>query len=251
MLPQNAVHTNSSPSLQLVLALLRQWPRPATGAASAASVSAPQHAAPDIGPAPRGSSWPAHSTPARTGVPHHRVSGTLELLWKLWRHEKRPERRVLIEEQICRLCAPLVASLSRGVGGHGTACAREDLIQEGFIALLSCLRRYQPDSGVDFAAFVPKRIRGAMLDAAARLKHLPPPVPAEPRPREPEAPWISELAVQQMLSPLDPMARCVVIYCIIDGLTTRQAAKKLGMHASTVSRKLSGAMITLRQHRRA
>ncbi len=203
---------------------------------------------------------------AQRGVKPHRVSGTLELLWKLWRHESRPQRRVLIEEHICRLCRPLVATAARSI--HRDACAydMDDLMQEGFIALLSCLRRYQPGSGVDFAAYVPKRVRGAMLDAAEKsrrcaitARHTPTgntrpgrcvPIDAAEcctvRTNVPQ--WMIDLEVAHMLEPLSPLQRHIVIRCVLDGQNTRSAAQQLGIHASTVSRQLRAALTIIRHH---
>ncbi|MGC8560773.1 MAG: sigma-70 family RNA polymerase sigma factor [Phycisphaerae bacterium] len=182
----------------------------------------------------------------------HRASGTLELLWKLRRHEHRPARRVLIEENICRLCKPLISATARRVqmarGGD-----IEDFMQEGFIALISCLRRYDPAGGVDFAAFVPKRIRGAMLDAADKFnRHSACPKPqlapreiaADPAPPQ----WMIDLEIAHLLSPLPPVQRNIVILCILDGMSCRAAAAQLGIHASTISRQLRSALDTMRKH---
>jgi RNA polymerase sigma factor (sigma-70 family) len=182
----------------------------------------------------------------------HRASGTLELLWKLWRHEHRPARRVLIEENICRLCKPLISACARRVqmtrGGD-----IEDFMQEGFIALISCLRRYDPAGGVDFAAFVPKRVRGAMLDAAdtyhrrsVRPQLQPAPADVAANPAQPQ--WMMDLEVAYLLSPLPPVQRNIVILCILDGLSCRAAAAQLGIHASTISRQLRSALDTMRKH---
>ena len=48
----------------------------------------------------------------------------------------------------------------------------EDLIQEGVLALLSSLERYDPKKGA-LSSFVMKRIKGAMLDYLRRLDWLP------------------------------------------------------------------------------
>jgi RNA polymerase sigma factor (sigma-70 family) len=182
----------------------------------------------------------------------HRASGTLELLWKLWRHEHRPERRVLIEENICRLCKPLISACARRVqmtrGGD-----IEDFIQEGFIALISCLRRYDPAGGVDFAAYVPKRVRGAMLDAADRYNRRStriqlPPAPADVAAIPAQPKWMMDMEVAHLLSPLPPAQRDIVTLCILDGQSCRDAAARLGIHASTISRQLRSALDTMRKH---
>jgi RNA polymerase sigma factor (sigma-70 family) len=189
------------------------------------------------------------------GIKPHRVSGTLELLWKLWRHECHAPRRILIEEQICRLCKPLVAATARSIRLGNSGCDMDDLIQEGFIALLSCLRRYQPDNGTDFAAFVPKSIRGAMLDAAARYRRYTPCTPSatieqihQHAATAAEDPWIIDLEVAHMLKSLTTLQRDIVTLCIIGDQTTRQAGRHLGIHASTVSRQLRMALDALRRH---
>ena len=126
-------------------------------------------------------------------------------------------------------------------------------MQEGFIAVISCLRRYDPASGVDFAAFVPKRVRGAMLDAADRYncRSVRPrlqPAPAEVAANPPQPKWMIDMEVAYLLSPLPPVQRNIVILCILDGLSCRAAAAKLGIHASTISRQLRSALDTMRKH---
>ena len=121
------------------------------------------------------------------------------------------------------------------------------------LALISCLRRYDPAGGVDFAAYVPKRVRGAMLDAADRYnrRSTRPPLPPTPAdvavvPAQPK--WMMDMEVAYLLSPLPPAQRNIVTLCILDGQSCRAAATQLGIHASTISRQLRSALDTMRKH---
>lgn len=210
--------------------------------------------------------WHAPASPPSGlgGIKPHRVSGTLELLWKLWIHEHRPARRILIEEQICRLCKPLVTAGARSIHLGFSGCDMDDMMQEGFIALLSCLRRYTPDRGVDLAAFVSKRVRGAMLDMAEKQRRAvghgstsastsdggrgPIDDARDPATDDAEPQWIIDLEVAYMLQPLTPVRRHIVMLCILDGHNTREAGRRLGIHASTVSRQLRAALATIHRN---
>ncbi|ABV33183.1 MULTISPECIES: FliA/WhiG family RNA polymerase sigma factor [Pseudothermotoga] len=49
----------------------------------------------------------------------------------------------------------------------------DDLIQEGVLALLSAIRRYDPKKGVSMYSFVVKRIKGAMYDYLRKIDWMP------------------------------------------------------------------------------
>ncbi len=77
------------------------------------------------------------------------------------------KERIVLEylPKIKRLAQDLKQSLPQNV-------EIEDLIQEGVLALLSSLERYDPKKG-PLSSFVMKRIRGAMLDYLRKLDWLP------------------------------------------------------------------------------
>lgn len=49
----------------------------------------------------------------------------------------------------------------------------DDLVQEGVLALLSAVRRYDPQKGANLHAFVVKRVKGAMYDYLRRIDWMP------------------------------------------------------------------------------
>lgn len=50
--------------------------------------------------------------------------------------------------------------------------ALDDLVSEGYVALLKAARRYDPSTGVPFGAYARRRLRGALLDALRSLDPL-------------------------------------------------------------------------------
>ena len=55
----------------------------------------------------------------------------------------------------------------------GTHASIDDFWNAGAVGLIEAARRFDPDSGVPFEAFVEHRVRGAMLDELRRMDHLP------------------------------------------------------------------------------
>ncbi len=49
----------------------------------------------------------------------------------------------------------------------------DDLVQEGVLALLSAIRRYDPKKGTNLHAFVVKRVKGAMYDYLRKIDWMP------------------------------------------------------------------------------
>ncbi|HEY8541647.1 MAG TPA: FliA/WhiG family RNA polymerase sigma factor [Pseudothermotoga sp.] len=49
----------------------------------------------------------------------------------------------------------------------------DDLVQEGVLALLSAVRRYDPQKGTNLHAFAVKRVKGAMYDYLRRIDWMP------------------------------------------------------------------------------
>ena len=65
-----------------------------------------------------------------------------------------------------RIASDLIASLPHNVDV-------EDLIQEGVMALIEAISRYDPRKGAKFSSYVLKRVKGAMYDYLRRLDWLP------------------------------------------------------------------------------
>ena len=71
---------------------------------------------------------------------------------------------------------PLVRSIARQLfAGLPDGCCLEfeDLLQAGFVGLVSAARNYDPNTPVDFAVYAKPRIRGEILDTLRRLDALP------------------------------------------------------------------------------
>lgn len=69
----------------------------------------------------------------------------------------RDEALVVYRGLVRRLARQLIARVPSNV-------EKDDLIQEGMIALLDCCERFDSTQGVKFETFATQRIRGAMLD---------------------------------------------------------------------------------------
>lgn len=71
---------------------------------------------------------------------------------------------------------PLVRSIARQLFAKvpdGSCLEFEDLVQAGFVGLVSATRNYDPSTPVDFAVYAKPRIRGEILDTLRRLDALP------------------------------------------------------------------------------
>jgi RNA polymerase sigma factor FliA len=69
---------------------------------------------------------------------------------------------------------PLVRQVVRRLAlqNFGTACDIDDLVGYGTVGLIQAVDRFDPNSGIPFAAFATLRIRGAVLDAVRQLDPL-------------------------------------------------------------------------------
>jgi RNA polymerase sigma factor FliA len=71
---------------------------------------------------------------------------------------------------------PLVRSIARQLFAGlpvGSCLEFEDLLQAGFVGLVSAARNYDPNTPVAFAVYAKPRIRGEILDTLRRLDALP------------------------------------------------------------------------------
>ena len=68
----------------------------------------------------------------------------------------------------------LVKSIALQVRGVYSSFAQvDDIINEGVLALVSSIDKFDPDKGIKFETFVSKRIRGAIIDLARRQDWVP------------------------------------------------------------------------------
>ena len=68
----------------------------------------------------------------------------------------------------------LVKSIALQVRGIYSSFAQvDDIINEGVLALVGALDKFDPDKGIKFETFVSKRIRGAIIDLARRQDWVP------------------------------------------------------------------------------
>ena len=68
----------------------------------------------------------------------------------------------------------LVKSIALQVRGVYSSFAQvDDIINEGILALVGAIDKFDPDKGIKFETFVSKRIRGAVIDLARRQDWVP------------------------------------------------------------------------------
>ena len=68
----------------------------------------------------------------------------------------------------------LVKSIALQVRGVYSSFAQvDDIINEGVLALVGAVDKFDPDKGIKFETFVSKRIRGAVIDLARRQDWVP------------------------------------------------------------------------------
>ncbi|KAF2957610.1 RNA polymerase subunit sigma-70 [Thermotoga sp. Ku-13t] len=78
------------------------------------------------------------------------------------------------EEQIIKELLPTVKRIASDLVQHLPKNVEvEDLIQEGVLALISAIRRYDPRRGVNLRTFLIKRIKGAMYDYLRNIDWMP------------------------------------------------------------------------------
>ncbi len=78
------------------------------------------------------------------------------------------------EEKIIKELLPLVKVIAMDLKNnlpHNVEI--DDLIQEGMLALVSAIRKYDPTRGISIQSYVVKRIKGAMYDYLRRIDWMP------------------------------------------------------------------------------
>lgn len=86
----------------------------------------------------------------------------LEELVKAWHINKTSEN---LEKVVSEATGYVRGISSRVINPATNVLDRDDLIQCGLIALVSCVRRWRPDAKVPFRTFIYPRVKGAMQDA--------------------------------------------------------------------------------------
>lgn len=78
------------------------------------------------------------------------------------------------EEQLVKELLPTVKRIANDLAQHLPKSVEvEDLVQEGVLALISAVRRYDPRRGVNLKTFLMKRIKGAMYDYLRSIDWMP------------------------------------------------------------------------------
>lgn len=85
----------------------------------------------------------------------------------------RENRRAM--EVLLKRYAPLVQHQAYALQCHHPG-ETEDLMQEGYLGLLSATCRFAPERGVPFSAFVVHCVRGHMYSALRRCRRIPLPI---------------------------------------------------------------------------
>jgi RNA polymerase sigma factor (sigma-70 family) len=144
-------------------------------------------------------------------------------------------------DKLCASMLPMVRSVARTLAG---VLPREDLEQEGHVALLVALDAYDPARG-RLAPYAYARIRGALLDALEAAKRREPPWESGVDDDTPEdaaarAEWAARAAAALNQFELG------VVLMRRDGLTWKRIAYRLGISAVAARQIGSRAMRKLR-----
>ncbi|MFM1769371.1 MAG: polymerase sigma factor FliA [Verrucomicrobiota bacterium] len=93
---------------------------------------------------------------------------------EIWRRYARQGQGSVTESQIVEQYLPLVKTvvgrLAMTLPAHA---ATEDLYSAGLVGLLNAVRRYNPQTGVQFETYARVRIRGSVFDELRRLDWVP------------------------------------------------------------------------------
>jgi RNA polymerase sigma factor FliA len=94
----------------------------------------------------------------------------LRPLWRRYRASRDPELRDVLIRETIGLVRKVAGRLALRLPPH---VERDDLESAGIPGLLSAIESYDPELGVEFAAYAQVRIRGAILDELRSLDSLP------------------------------------------------------------------------------
>lgn len=161
-------------------------------------------------------------------------------LWALCRSGDERAREELIVAY-----RPLVFWIARRI--HVAPSLRQDLVQEGMLAMIGSVDRFDPDRDLKFSTYACHRIRGRMLNMLERSERRAPiPVPEEwleaaPEPRDEE--WLD---VAESIGRLQGREAEVLSALFFEGKDPRDVADEQRLDVSHVYRLRRSAVARIR-----
>lgn len=162
-------------------------------------------------------------------------------MWKLCRLGDAKAREDLIVAY-----RPLVFWIAGRI--HTTPSLRQDLIQEGMLAMIKAVDRFDPGRDLKFATYAYHRIRGQMLNMLERSERRAPiPMPEEwleidPEPRDQD--WVD---VAESIGRLQGREAEVISALFFEGKAPREVADEQCMDVSHVYRLRRSAVARIRR----
>jgi len=151
----------------------------------------------------------------------------------------------------------------------------QDLFQDGSIALLDCIRRFDKRSGLKFKTFAMRRIAGSFSDGLRNMDWVPRLVRQRKEPvvvmrqekilynenadekQDASHPKVYDRKtmelrdeVRRALRGLRKNQRLSVILCFLEGLSMKEAAESIGVSESRVSQIISETIVFIRSRER-
>ena len=164
-------------------------------------------------------------------------------LWALCRSGDADAREELIVAY-----RPLVFWVAGRI--HAAPSLRQDLVQEGMLAMIGAVDRFDPDRDLKFATYACHRIRGQMLNMLERSERRAPiPVPdewlttAQPEEDDDRQDWLD---VADSIARLQGREAAVVSALFFDGKEPRDVAAEQRMDISHVYRLRRTAVAKIR-----
>lgn len=161
-------------------------------------------------------------------------------LWGLCRSGDAEAREELIVAY-----RPLVFWIAKRIHAHPSL--RQDLVQEGMLAMIGAVDRFDPDRDLKFSTYAYHRIRGQMINMLERSERRAPlPVPDEwlevdPEPRDEE--WLD---VAESIGRLEGREAEVVSALFFEGKDPRDVADEQRLDVSHVYRLRRSAVARIR-----
>ena len=152
---------------------------------------------------------------------------------------------VKAREELIVAYRPLVFWVARRI--HAAPSLRQDLIQEGMLAMIGAVDRFDPDRDLKFATYACHRIRGQMLNMLERSERRAPiPVPDEwlevdPEPRDED--WLD---VAESIGRLQGREAEVLSALFFEGKDPKAVADEQRMDVSHVYRLRRSAVARIR-----
>ena len=174
------------------------------------------------------------------------LSGSEESdLWKKFVEEHDDDAR----DALIISYRPLVFWLARKF--HVRPSSYQDLIQEGMIALIRAVDKFEPERHLKFTTYAFYRIKGQMINFLQRSEKRAP-VPVDDEFLMPEDPFVPEifetiLALSEELGRLPTKEGEVVQALLMEGREAKDVARERGIDISHVYRLKRNALIKLRK----